>query len=83
MQEKQSINDKFESLIRVIDILTMENLRLKSENEILKRKNQNRDLRYINKEYQYENVWSKAKNYYLREGFLNTFKKMIFKLIGK
>jgi len=83
MQEKIKSNEEKEILIRAIDLLTMEILRLKTENEILIRKNQEKEFRLNKKTFQYENVWSKANNYYHREGFTNTFKKVISKLVGK
>jgi len=83
MQEKIQKNDEHEILIRAIDLLTMEILRLKTENEILKRKNQEKEVLNGKKTNQYENIWSKARNYYHHQGFLNTIKKVISKLVGK
>ena len=83
MQEKKSSIDINETLMRAIDLLTIENLRLKTENEILKRNLNKNDSQQSVKIIYKENVWSKAKNYYKREGFKNTFKKIFRKVLGK
>ena len=79
--------DEREILIRTIDLLSMEILRLKSENENLKISVQTFIRKTHNKASsagtnRTVNVWNKALIYYRREGFRNTLIKIISKLSG-
>lgn len=87
MNEHNNSYEEKEILLKAIDLLSMDILRLKSENEMLKItiqslekgslfKGKNRD---INKS---ETIWSRTIEYYHREGFINTIKKIIKKLGG-
>ncbi len=78
-------SEEKEILIRAIDVLTMENLRLIRENEILNITNQTL-MKQTHKKAKRksgknsENVWTKGVNYLQREGFWKTVKKIISKL---
>jgi hypothetical protein len=81
--DKNSFCEEHESLIRTIDILSMEILRLKCENEILLSKIESsrggiRNARLNG--FQRETLWNRVYNYYKREGFLNTIRKIISKI---
>jgi len=80
--------DEHEVLIRTIDLLSMDILRLKSENETLKMTLQTLEKNGIKRGVvsnmnRPANVWSKAINYYRREGLRNTIKKVFNKLSGR
>jgi len=69
-----------EILLHAIDVLTMEVLRLKSENEMQRYLlGQNKDMGRGHKPSS-ANVWSKSLSYLRREGFVRTFLKVLKKL---
>lgn len=70
-----------EILLEAIDALTMDVLRLKSENEILQSKLGNMKFRN-KKNASYENIWVKGWNYLKREGFFPTIKKVAKKVFN-
>jgi len=79
--------DEKEILLRAIDVLTMENLRLNRENEALKITNQTlakhaHHKRKSKQGPQIESLWTKGINYLKREGFWKTTKKVFAKLTG-
>lgn len=79
-------SDEKEALLRAIDVLSMEVLRLKSENEVLKStvdSFQRGKRGQINRGYQPESLRTKVINYYKREGLRNTLKKVFWKVQGK
>jgi len=73
--------DNNEILLRAIDILSMEILRLKSENEILKKYSIKENNKSNKRGVTDDTVWRKGINFYRREGFLNTFKKIFTKFL--
>jgi len=87
MNEYSISPEERETLIKVIDLLSMDVLRLKSENESLKM-----TIQTLNKGAFYrgsntdiekpEKIWTRIINYYRREGFINTIKKIISKISG-
>ena len=88
MEISPQSSEEREILIRTIDVLSMEVLRLKSENDILQATAQgvNRKTHQrvsILRPNKSANVWSKAVNYYHREGFRNTVSKILSKLSGQ
>jgi len=87
MNEDKLTYEEREILIKTIDILSMDVLRLKSENETLKMSlqsvNPGNDFmgrRDINDKP--ATIWSRTINYYHREGFINTIRKIISKITG-
>lgn len=83
MNKTNTLTDDREILIRTIDLLTMELLRLRSENETLLIRIQTQQLNTPIRTYQPENVLNKAINYYRREGVRNTLNKILSKLRRK
>ncbi|MCB2141298.1 hypothetical protein KQH27_01165 [bacterium] len=70
-----------EILLNTIDALTMDVLRLKSENDVLRsRMANNSGLK--KKKTNYDTIWNKGFNYLKREGFFPTIKKMIKKVFN-
>lgn len=87
MEETPQNPDEKEILVRTIDILSMEVLRLKRENEILKLDIQTHHKGNRFKSVGYNdhsvNLWRKGINYYRREGFRRTLSKIFLKLTGR
>lgn len=87
MDENIILAEERETLIKAIDLLSMDVLRLKSENESLKMTIQTLKTgafyKGINTDIEKpEKMWTRIINYYRREGFVNTIKKIISKITG-
>lgn len=87
MEETPQNLDEIEILVRTIDILSMEVLRLKRENEILKldmhTHHRGNRFRSVGKNDHTVNLWRKGINYYRREGFRRTLSKILLRLTGR
>ena len=78
--------DEREVLLRTIDLLSLEVLRLKSENEVLRNSHQSKTRKFAKVSGNYPrreivNVWTKTIAHIRREGFWNAVKRIISKLL--
>lgn len=79
--KNQNPLEDHEVLLRTIDILSMEVLRLKTENEILRNGNRlSTTNQFLPGARQQDTLFQRVVNYSRREGIMNTIKKILSKL---
>lgn len=67
-------------LLDAIDVLTMDVLRLKSENETLRNLLDQTKIKERGRRPRSADIWSKSMDYLRREGFVRTIKKVLEKI---